>query len=50
MKKAKSKSQKYIRTFGPQVKVKKYTRTFGKSQKYIKDLLDYKKVKGKSEK
>ena len=30
-------------------KVKKYIRTFGKSQKYIKDLLDYKKTKGKRE-
>ena len=39
-KKAKSKSKKYIRTFGPQVS-KKYERTFGKSKKYIKDLLDY---------
>ena len=54
MKKAKRKSKKYIRTFGPQdkgphVKVKKIHKDFGKSKKYTKDFLDHRKAEGKSE-
>ena len=51
LKKAKSKSEKIHKDFwikgkGPQVKIHK---DFGKTKKYVKDLLDHRKAKGKSE-